>query len=477
MLWLCISLPRLPLEALHPRTLESPRVATQRIGNTRWVVCCNEPALQAGLQPGMNLNTAVAAVPRVQAFECSDSAQRSAMTRLAAWAYQFSSTVIITPAASSHHAGEPALWLEIGASLRLFGGLRTLIERLEAALEPLGYSHRLGVAATLEGALALARAGIRRAAATPAALRSRLAHLPLQFLQLDAWTSRQLMTLGVESTGELLKLPPADLAQRFGPEVCDYLQRLTGQRPDPRPVYRLPPNHQARFEFDSPVQHVDGILFVLRRLLHEFIGFLRARDTGTQRFTLTLQHREPPDTEIEVRLATPQRNFEQFMLLAREHLDRIQLRAGILGLELRASQFATPTAMNNDLLAGGAEHNESFNHTLDRLGARLGQQRVHGLRALADHRPEASWSSQHDSRQATALFFPPRPPWLLRRPEPLLPASLPNLLGPPERIAAGWWDDADIQRDYFLARTPQGALWWVFQDRRDGSWHLHGLWS
>src|SRR5690606_4194744 len=119
----------------------------------------------------------------------------------------------------------------------------------------------------------------------------------------------------------------------------------------------------------------------------------------------------------------------------------------------------------------------TFNHTLERLAARLGEQRVHGLRALADHRPEASWAPEHERRSIAPPSFPGRPPWLLPTPEPLPTATLPALISAPERIAAGWWDSTDVQRDYFLARTHSGALWWIFQDRRDGSWHLHGLWS
>src|SRR5690606_32930757 len=131
MLWLCICLPLLPLESLQPATVTTPTVATRRTGNTQWLVCCNESATQAGLRPGMNLTTALAAVPSVLALESSDSAQRNAMQRLAAWAYQFSSTVVITPAASSNTDSESALWLEIGASLKLFGGLHPLITQLE----------------------------------------------------------------------------------------------------------------------------------------------------------------------------------------------------------------------------------------------------------------------------------------------------------------------------------------------------------
>jgi protein ImuB len=53
----------------------------------------------------------------------------------------------------------------------------------------------------------------------------------------------------------------------------------------------------------------------------------------------------------------------------------------------------------------------------------------------------------------------------------------PELLRGPERIESGWWDQDDVRRDYYLARTGEGAQVWVFRDRRDGAWYLQGLWA
>ena len=51
----------------------------------------------------------------------------------------------------------------------------------------------------------------------------------------------------------------------------------------------------------------------------------------------------------------------------------------------------------------------------------------------------------------------------------------------PERIESGWWDGADVRRDYFVADTPDGATAWIYRDHRygvdDGEWFLHGLFA
>jgi len=44
----------------------------------------------------------------------------------------------------------------------------------------------------------------------------------------------------------------------------------------------------------------------------------------------------------------------------------------------------------------------------------------------------------------------------------------------PERIESGWWDGNDVGRDYFVAAGPGGERLWVFRDRADHRWYLHG---
>jgi protein ImuB len=121
---------------------------------------------------------------------------------------------------------------------------------------------------------------------------------------------------------------------------------------------------------------------------------------------------------------------------------------------------------------------------MDRLSARLGEQQVHGLKAVADHRPETSWAmadaeEDHARSTGSSLKFAERPLWLLSQPKPLQQSGWFALVtaSGPERIESGWWDGGDVQRDYFIAHTQQGATLWVFKDLNDGSWHLHGFWS
>jgi protein ImuB len=479
MLWLCIALPQLPLEALRSEDSGAPLVVTACESSARWVICGNPAAQNARLNPDMNYTVALALCPAVQKLERSAAAETAALERLAAWAYQFSGTVIRSEVPLDfRQARSSALWLEIGGSLKLFGGFRNFIAVLERELGLLHYSYQLGIGPTLEGAALLARGGIRVVMPTLAALQLRIRNLPISLLALEPEIAGPLHTAGVRTIGLLLELPRDAVIKRFGVQLGNFLDRLIGAVADPRPVFRLPHRYDARFDFEFEVKSTEALLFPLRRMLHEFAGFLRARDTGVQRFTITFAHHGRAGTPLEIGSSLADRDANRFLTLVRERLERVELPAPTIGLGLCADQFAMPAALQADLAQGALQQNEELAHTIDRLAARLGAQQVHGLRQVADHRPEASWAATPLPDAGGNLQFPERPLWLLQEPKPLQLSVMPQIVSGPERIEGGWWDTGDVQRDYYVVHLSNGSSLWVYQDLGEhGGWYLHGFWS
>ena len=442
MLWLCILLPRFALEASagaargpeHP--LRPP------------------PAVQAALQ------------------------------NLALWSLQWSGQV------SEHAAadGSAMLWLEIGASRRLFGDHASLRGLLAAGLIPLGYTHRLGIAPTPQGAALLARAGLATSAVTGTQLLQLLEPLPLTLLALPVEQLAALHGAGLWRIGEVLALPAASIAQRFGPEATLYLQRLRGAVHEPLRYVQAAANFHTRCEFADAVTDATALLFPLQRLLAGLQGYLRARERAVQRYTLHLEHRRGAVTRLTVSLTRPSRDAAQLLVLARERLAVTALAAPVHGLGVTASEFLQPLVVQNDLFSRAEQQSEQFQQVLDRLGARLGAGAVQALSSTDEHRPERAWHLH--AAQLVALTtaaigpargprdgseLPGRPCWLL--PEPRRIDRPHELLAGPERIESGWWDGADVARDYYLAREANGAQLWVFEDLRGGGWHVHGIWA
>ena len=413
----------------------------------------------------MNFTVALAMYPQVNTLERNLKAERSALERLAAWAYQFSSTIVLGDIAPAFRkARHSLLWIEIGASLKLFGGLRPLLARIDQELAELNYTYRLGVGPTLEGAALLARAGIRIAIMTTERFSARIRNLPIRYLALTDETFRHLHIAGIRTIGLLLELPRDALAKRFGPQTSDYLARLVGTAPDPRPTFELPRHYDAHFAFDFELQSTEALLFPLQRMLREFCGYLRGLDVCVQHFDLILEHHGAAATSLRLGLSRPERSAEKFLTLVREQLDRITIPAPTVGLRLSARHFVEPSAQQSDFFSRALQNSEEFAHTFDRLVARLGVEHVHWIQCVADHRPEACWRKSHaaDAQRAT-LAFPERPLWLLPQPKLLQRSHLIQVISGPERIESGWWDGGDVRRDYYLVATRDGQRAWAFR--------------
>jgi protein ImuB len=418
----------------------------------------------------------------------------AALRNLALWALQWSSQV--SPCMPAGGSGLATLWLEIGASRQLFGSTDALRAGIAAELATLGYRAALGVAPTPQGAALLARAGNSGAtshagaghthnAVTLTELRALLEPLPLSLLALAPEQLAALRSTGLRAIGELLALPLAALAQRLGPDASNYLQRLCGQAPEPLRMLQAPAQFFSRCEFPYAVTDATALLFPLQRLLAGLQGYLRSLDRAVQRYTLLLEHRQGASTRLEIGLARPTRETAQLLAVARERLAALALAAPVQALALEAQEFLQPLVQQLDCFSHSAQHSEQLQTAIDRLVARLGGTAVQTLRCAADHRPERAWTAlaaQHSVSTPAALAptvaaATPllRPCWLL--PEPCGIAVPQELLAGPERIESGWWDGADIARDYYLARGAAGARWWVYRDLRTGTWHLHGLWA
>jgi protein ImuB len=407
-----------------------------------------------------------------------------ALETLALWAMQWSSQV----SRRADVDGTATLWLEIGASRQLFGDHAALCAHVATGLVQLGYAHQLGVAPTPQGAALLARAGIASAALTRAQLLQLLEPLPLALLALPGEQLAALHGAGLRRIGELLALPAASIARRFGPDASRYLQRLGGAAHDPLRCVRPPARFDRRCEFDEAITDATALLFPLRRLLAGLEGFLRARDRAVQRYTLRLEHRHGAATRLVIGLARPSRDALQLLSLARERLAAFALATPVHGLGVEAHELAQPLLQQGELFACAAQHSEQLQQVLDRLAARLGAGAVQALASVAEHRPERAWH-MHAAQLAVpaalpdaaaralraAAMSPERPCWLLPEPQPI---EMPRLLlAGPERIESGWWDGADVARDYYLARGAHGARLWVFRDLRSGAWCVHGLWA
>ena len=455
-----------------------PRAVAER----QRLIACDAKAAARGLRTGMPVTAALALAPGLRLRERDAAAETEALLGIAAWAMQ------CTPNAALEFPD--LVLLEVSGSLKLFGGLGEIVARLRRGLAAMGYSACLAAAPTARAASWFARSGKPCLIADAALLESELRTLPLSVLQCRE--EEALASIGAGSIADLLALPRAGLARRFGQGLLDTLDQALGRLPDPRGFCVLPEKFGAAIELPAEATQAEALLFASQRLLAQLEGFLAARAAGTRRLQFNLSHRAAPATRIDLGLIAACREARHFALLLRERLQQTALPEPVRAIALQV-QTIEPLAHANQNLFPDALHEEgNWPHLIERLRARLGAAAVHGIALCADHRPErasvhpdrASAQAEPGARQL-ALDFDLRPFWLLPRPQALEEKeSIPyhhgplKLLAGPERIESGWWDGADMTRDYFIARAADAALLWVYRERSPaGAWYLHGIFS
>ncbi len=474
MLWLALHLPLLCLE-IHDRGQAGDHVPLGMLDEQR-LIAVNPAARDAGVRAGMRPAEAASLCAGLKLIPRDPRAELDALKRLGDWGLQYSARVSLQP--------PDGLLLEIGGSLRLFGGLEGLLGCIGKSLSDLGYRIRRGIAPTPTAAWLLAQAGSQEPIRDPAQLRRHLAALPAVLLAAERQQREALYGLGLRTVGDCLALPRADLGRRVGGELLHLLERALGERPDPRRGHRPATEFHAELPLPAEARNVEAILFSLRRLLRELCGLLRSRVCGVQELTLRLDHERQPATDIPLTLQGPCRDPEQLLTVARERLARQPLAAAVTAVSLHARYLLPLPANPMELLDTATQRDaQQWRLLAERLDARLGENRVLGLSTRAEHRPERAWQAQRPGTAVAGQAHPHRPLWLLPQPRPLeLHRGHPCWNGPlaleasPERIETGWWDGDDISRDYHLARAPDGALLWIYRDRRPPhGWFLHGL--
>jgi len=506
-LWLCLEFSGLPLEIFLRTDGAEPAAVIESAQGGYRVRQANATAEQQGVLSGLGLNAALVLCPTLVLRERDRAGEAAAIERLAAWAGQFTSLVSIEPPRS--------LLLEIQGSLRLFGGLEGLGQVLDAGVAAMGFTPRRAVAPTPRAALWLARGADGVVVTEPASLTSCLGRLPLIHTGWPEKTLRVLEEMGVVCVADCLRLPRDGFARRLGPERLADLDRALGRLPEPRTGFRAPETYEGRLELPAETLDSDLICRGMQRLLAELEGFLRARGAGVQQPVFGFLHASGEPTWLSLPLSRPTDSAALLAGLLSERLERCRFPAPVIALSL-ASGPVTAAAVSQPALeegrdaeegqaCGGQGPVEDGRALVDRLRARLGEDVVRGVCLLADHRPERAWRyrgagvddlaprspgtsagfgpSASTGQGTLERYGPGRPLWILEQPRllslrderPWLDGRLALREGP-ERIESGWWDGADVSRDYFVASNPAGTMLWVYRERRPAHrWFLHGV--
>jgi protein ImuB len=418
----------------------------------------------------MKLSTAMALAASLQTFERARPLERQSLESLARWAETVTSAVSIE--------APDSVLLEVVGSLKLFGSLNAIKDKLHVELAGRHLDFRCCVAPTATAALWLARAASADVLQW-SQLAGSLAELPLAVTRWPPEVQALLQDLGLRSVGDCARLPRDGFARRVGRPYLLDLDRAFGRCVDLRAEFKTPQIFRSIVELGE--ETVDGAIFIeaAEQLLGELCDVLESRQAEIASFELAFVHLRRPPTVERFDLREPTLQRDRLLHLIEDRLERRALPVPAVALRIVSGVFQPMARKDGDLFEA-KPHSERAEALLERLQERFGSAAVHGLRAVPEHRPEKAWakSAERGSRaRGTALpALEARPLWLLQKPVPIEARkdSL-QLVSGPERIESGWWDEQDVARDYYTAKNGEGQRLWVYRDHRTRSWFLHGL--
>ncbi len=547
--------PRLAAERvlrLRRDALPAPLAVVADQNGAQVLMSLSAEAAAAGLAVGQALRDATAICPALVTVPADPLGEARFLTTLRRWAGRFSPWV-----AEEAPAG---LMIDLSGAAHLHGGEAGVLARVAEDCEALGLTVRAGIADTPGAAWGLARyarAGVAplrsgdaidqearatrsRAAklgskrrrwergggpprpvaargaematiAPPGRLVEALADLPLAALRLEPDTVDRLMRLGLRRVGDLMGMPRAALARRFGASTLRRLDQALGMEPEPVSPARPPLHFAVRLTLPDPIGLRSDVEAALDRLLPPLCAKLRAKGRGARRVALQAFRADGGVAAVEVGLARAADSPDRIRPLLHLKLDQIDAGFGIDCLRLEALATEAMTALQHrgqiEATAGALAEKRPDAHALDdligRLGARLGSEAVTRLHPAESHVPAkaakvlmAAWSVAHDGPWPAApgprplVMFRPEPVEAPETPEP--PArfrwrrrdfALRMAVGP-ERLQPEWWlEDPDWRggmRDYWRVEAEGGERLWLFWGQGGAvtdRWYCEGVFS
>ena len=462
----------------------------------------------------MALAYARSMAPDVQAVTADPDADGRALERLADWVLRYTPWAARWDVDNGRAQGCPvdhALMLDITGCAHLFGGEAALLADASRRLTAAGIEARLAIADTPGAAWAWAQFGATantaRAVMPPQTTRKMTAPLPVAALRIDAATAGELERLGLRTVGDVIELPRAPLAARFGRRIAERIDQLLGRSHEPISPRQPLPVWQARLAFPEPIVHRDAVTIALDHLLTSLCGMLDREHQGARALALLLYRVDGTAHRTEIATGRATRSPKHLARLFAEKLDAIDAGFGIETAVLAATRVDPQSHDQLDL--DGAGRGENYGdgdaaEVIDCLKNRLGADRVVVARPRESHIPERAVTlapSAPDARWPAGLI---RPLTLLPLPEPIEAMALaPD--GPPmtftwrraahrvtqaegpERIEPEWWRAEEIApihrraRDYYRVEDAVGRRYWIFREGLyDGAgapprWYMHGL--
>jgi protein ImuB len=481
----CVDVPALPLQLLvraHPEWRGAPLAVVEEDHPQARILWLDGAAMKKGVRIGMRYAVALTLCRELRAAEVD--AKMIEEVKLELFHHLHDRSPKVEPDAEK----QGVFWVDPSGLESLFGPLERWAQDL----------HRSVMRCRLRGAVVVGFArfptwAIARARTdvfvidNPAEEAALAGKTPLALLEIEPELRDALLALGVTTLDGFLRLPRGEVGLRFGPPARELHALYADAMRPPMQALAVEEPVFAVAELETPDDDLGRLLFCIKGGLHALIFELSRRALALRALKIhfELERGDPRIERIEPARAT--RDALSILELLRLRLSSIDLGSRVARILLEAE----PSRLDGTQLAlfAGRRHDpESAERGIARLRATFGDDAV-TCAALRD-----AWLPEHAFTWEPAstigvperreqpdevglfvrrVFAKPEPLAMDRNGRPLTDPPLAALAGP-YRVQNGWWAQESL-RDYFYAEREDGALLWIFRDKRLDRWFVHGV--
>jgi nucleotidyltransferase/DNA polymerase involved in DNA repair len=215
-----------------------------------------------------------------------------------------------------------------------------------------------------------------------------------------------LRVLGIHDVARLRTLPPNQVATRFGEAGAILMARAMGKRERPLRPFALPIRIIESQDLDGPIEDLEPVLFMLKRIFDRLEVRLEARGSAAGALSLVFEieptienairdedeRAESSKMSVEVRLsfARPTRRAQTMLALAKEKLQNA-LPGAVLSIAVEVLAASADRGAQLDLFSAYTKKVEAVSELIGRLQASLGENAVFSPEVSDTHRPEVAW--------------------------------------------------------------------------------------
>lgn len=464
--YVCVHVPEFPTQALlgvRPEQARGPAVVMAGTPPLEQVCSGNSHARRMGVLDGTT-RAELESFPGVRILRRSIEEERAARGALVEAAGAFTPQVEVLRNESAV-AKTFTMVLDMSGAERVFGTAGPMLKRIEEAMRGLGLRVQLAASANFHVAVCMAPSAVRAAAVVPLGReRERLSVLPLMALDLTPEQQEMFALWGLRTMGELSALPETEPVVRLGQEGRQLRMLARGEHP------HLMVPEEPKFEliefiaFDSPVEMLDSLLFVIAPMLQQLSARAQNRAYALASVTVTLALDGGGEHVRVIKPALPVMQHQVLVKLLHLDLQAHPPSAGVMSVRLMAEP-GDRSKVQMGLFAPQLPEPMRLDVILARIAALVGEENVGRVRLLDTHKP--------DSFVMERFVVPSKPPREeTREPEPTVAL---RRCRPPVRLTME--DARECPARFFL----HGKRYIVEQAygpwRKSGDWWSAKLWS